>query len=123
MAPRCGVDALGVFVRQPAEDFNLAPGQTVTRGMRVAHHKPDPLGFERAAHVLLHVIEDLLQGPIEIGLLLFNVRTVTHKFLSHCCHSFQAYDDFPCVLADYTPSKPIRLLDEGIDRYFGRIGD
>lgn len=68
--------------------------------MGIAHHQPNPLGFEGAAHVLLHVIEDLLKGPLEIGLLLFNVRTVTHKFLSHCCHSFQANDDFPELRSD-----------------------
>ena len=31
------------------------------------------------------IIEDLLQGLFEIGLVLFKVRTVTYKFLSHCC--------------------------------------
>ena len=48
-------------------------------------HKPDPLGFERAAHVLFHVIEDLLQRLIEIGLVLFDGRTVTHEWLNHYC--------------------------------------
>src|SRR5258706_10119995 len=91
------VDALCIFVRYATEDFNFPPGQTVTLGMGVAHHKPDPLGFERAAHVLFHVIEDLLQASFEIRLNLFNVRTVTHKILSHCCYSFQANDDFSCT--------------------------
>jgi hypothetical protein len=67
------------------ENFKFSPGQTVTLGMGVAHHKPDPLGFERAAHVLFHVIENLLQGSFEIGLALFDGRTVTHESLSHSC--------------------------------------
>jgi hypothetical protein len=41
-----------------------------------------------------HTIEDRQKGLFEIGLDVFNVRTVTHKFLTHCCHSFQANDDF-----------------------------
>ena len=53
--------------------------------MGVAHHKPDSLGFERAAHVLFHVVEDGLKASIEVGLDLFNVRTVADKILSHCC--------------------------------------
>ncbi len=85
MASRFGVNALRVLARHPTEDFKFSPGQTVTLGMGVAHHKPDPLGFERAAHVLFHVIEDLLQGSVEIGLLLFDGRAITHKRLSHCC--------------------------------------
>ena len=55
--------------------------------MGVAHHKPDPLGFERAAHVLFHIIEDRLEVSLEVGLHLFNVRTVVDKILSHCCTS------------------------------------
>jgi len=62
-------------------------------GMGIAHHKPDSFGLERVAHVLFHVIEDLLQGLFEIGLDTFNVRTITDKFLRHCCPSFQANDE------------------------------
>src|SRR6266850_480866 len=53
--------------------------------MGVAHHKPNPLGLERAAHVLFHLIEERLNASLEIRLVPFNVRTVAHKVLSHCC--------------------------------------
>src|SRR5678815_387727 len=53
--------------------------------MGVAYHKPNPLGFERAAHALFHAVEDRLKGLFEIRLGLFNVRAVAHKVLSHCC--------------------------------------
>jgi len=49
--------------------------------MGVAYHLPDPLSFERAAHMLFHIIEDGIKSPIEVGLLLFNVRTVADKIL------------------------------------------
>jgi len=80
-----GVNALRVLARHSIEDFKFSADQTVTLGMGVAHHKPDPLGFERPAHVLFHVIEDLLQGLVEIGFVLFDGRAVTHKCLSHDC--------------------------------------
>jgi hypothetical protein len=34
--------------------------------------------------MLLHPVEDLLKGPLEIGLVLFNVSAVAHEVLSHC---------------------------------------
>src|SRR5262245_38436146 len=85
MPARFGIDALRVFVRHSTEDFKLCPGQTVTLGMGVAHHKPDSFGFDRAAHVLFHVIEHHLEASLEVGLDLFNVSTVADKILSHCC--------------------------------------
>lgn len=48
---------------------------------------PIPLGFERAAHVLFHVIEDRLESSLEVGLHLFNVGTVADKILSRPCPS------------------------------------
>src|SRR6185369_624332 len=78
---------LRVLARHSTEDFKFSTGQTVTLRMSVAHYKPDSLGFERAAHVLLHVVEDCLKASIEVGLDLFNVRTVADKSLSHYCPS------------------------------------
>ena len=85
VASRFGVYALRIFVRQSTEDFKFSLSQTVALGMGVAHHHPDPLGFERSAHVLFHVIEDLPQSPFKIGLEVFDVRTVAHKILCHGC--------------------------------------
>src|SRR5262245_4415292 len=53
--------------------------------MGVAHHTPNPLGLERAAHMLFHRIENRLEASLEVGLDLFNVRTVAYKILGHCC--------------------------------------
>jgi hypothetical protein len=60
--------------------------------MGVAHYPTNPLSFERASHTLLHVIEDRLESLLEVGLELFNVRTVVDKILSHSCPSSLMFD-------------------------------
>src|SRR5262245_34515507 len=51
--------------------------------MCVAHHTPNPLGFNGAAHVLRHVIDNRLECLFETGLGSFNVWTVADKTLVH----------------------------------------
>src|ERR1700742_979046 len=49
MAPRFGVDALRVFFRYSGEDLDFSARETVTLGMSIAHHQPNPLRLLRGS--------------------------------------------------------------------------
>ncbi len=91
VAPRRRVDALGVFLRQPAEDLDLAPGQPEARGVRVAHRPIDPFGRDRSRDIVLRSLDDRLQGLLEVGIGALDVRAVPHEVFGRNGHGDSSF--------------------------------